>query len=222
MSSNPRYIPALRFRWLTRLYDPVVRLSTREREFKRLLIEAIPMGSRRILDVGCGTGTLAILLKEHFPNAEVVGLDGDPQVLDIARRKLRAARVDVALMEGMAQELPFDSESFDRAVSSLVFHHMTTDVKRRALAAIHRVLEPGGTFVLADWGRPHNVGMRLAFLGVQLLDGFETTGDNVRGALPDLMREAGFEDVSEVHRVMTILGTVSIYRGRKPSPHTAA
>jgi SAM-dependent methyltransferase len=87
-SSGEPYIPALRFRWLTAVYDPVVALTTRERTFKhRLLSQAQIEPGMRVLDLGCGTGTLAVWLKQRTPAAEVVGLDADPAVLALARRK---------------------------------------------------------------------------------------------------------------------------------------
>ena len=87
--TEPRgYLPALRFSALTRIYDPVVGLTTRERRFKELLVEqAAPAAGQRILDLGCGTGTLAIQVKRREPGAEVVGLDADPEMLGQAREK---------------------------------------------------------------------------------------------------------------------------------------
>jgi hypothetical protein len=70
---------------------------------------------------------------------------------------------------------------------------------------------------VADWGKAQNKLMRVAFLFVQMLDGFETTADNVSGLLPELFQAAGFEDIQEPTRYMTIVGTLSLYRARKPA-----
>lgn len=211
------YIPALGFHWLTRLYDPVVAILLRENTFKQQLVEQAQVRpGDRVLDLGCGTGTLTIMLKRACPEAEVLGLDGDPAVLAIAREKIAAANVEIELQEGMAFAPPFPLGSFDRVVSSLVFHHLATEDKRRAFAKVREVLRPGGELHVLDWGQAQNLLMRAAFLGVQLLDGFGTTMDNVRGRLVPFMQEAGFTDVTETHHAMTPLGTLSLYRATVP------
>ena len=210
------YVPALGYRWLTRLYDPLVRLL-KEEKFKRLLVEQVAVRpGYRILDLGCGTATLTIMLKQACPAATIVGLDGDADVLAIARRKVAAARLAIELHHGMAFAPPFEPASFDRVVSSLVFHHLTTADKQRTLAKVRELLRPGGELHIADWGQAQNFLMRVAFLGVQLLDGFETTTDSVRGRLIPLVQEAGFNSVSETHREMTVLGTLALYRAVGP------
>lgn len=210
------YIPALRFDALTRFFDPIVRVTTRERRFKQLLLEQVALRpGYGVLDVGCGTGTLAITLAQACPGADVHGIDGDPNVLAIAHDKVALSRARVSLHEGLAWELPFEDASLDRVVSSLVFHHLDGDGKQRTLAAIHRVLRPGGELHIADWGRAHGPGMRAAFLVVQMLDGFATTQDSVRGRLPGMIAKAGFDDVSETQRLRTPLGTISLYRARR-------
>lgn len=80
-----------------------------------------------------------------------------------------------------------------------------------------RVLRVGGEFHIADWGKLTSPVMRLAFVAIQLLDGFATTTDNVRGLLPDLLRLAGFENVETTNCYSTLLGTLSLYRARRPS-----
>ena len=211
------YIPALRYESLTRFYDPVLRATLKEDRFKRLLVEQAALRpGHRVLDVGCGTATLTILLKQACAEAEVTGLDGDATVLDVARTKVKAAGLDVALMQGLASEASFSTASFDRVVSSLVFHHLTTEEKRRTLKRVRELLKPGGEVHIADWGKAQSPAMRVAFLAIQLLDGFATTTDNVRGFLPTFMTDAGFRAVEETHREMTVFGTLSLYRGFAP------
>jgi ubiquinone/menaquinone biosynthesis C-methylase UbiE len=214
--STSELIPALRFHALTRFFDPVVRVTTRERTFKKHLVKQVALRpGHRVVDIGCGTATLAIELKRMCPQAEVHGVDGDEQVLELARRKVDDARVDVELHRALAWELPFADGSIDRVVSSLMFHHLHRDAKHDALLACHRALKSGGELHIADWGRAHGIAMRAAFLGVQLLDGFATTHDHVAGRLPRFIAEAGFSDVTETRRLRTPLGTLSLYRARR-------
>lgn len=208
------YIPALRYDWLTPLYDPIVGWMMREAAFKRRLVEQARIESgHHVLDLGCGTATLTILVKQAHPDAEVVGLDGDQRILDIARAKIAKAGLAIALDRGMACDLPYRDHSFDRVLCSLVIHHLTRENKLRALREVMRVLKPGGELHVADFGKPHNALMSAASL---LIRHFEQVADHLNGLLPSFFREAGFVQVEEMVRVMTLCGTLSLYRGRKP------
>lgn len=116
---DEQYIPPLRYHWLTRFYDPIVRLTTRENTFKRVLLQQIaPRPHDQVLDLGCGTATLTIALAKTF-------------------------------------------------------------------------------------------------LTVQMLDGFETTDDGVRGRLPTMIGEAGLTEVRQTAAINTPLGTMALYQAAK-------
>lgn len=210
------YAPALGHRALTRFYDPVVAATTRERTFKTALVRQARIGpGMSALDLACGTGTLALMLAAAAEGVQVAGVDGDPDVLSIARRKALAASVAIDYQQGMSDQLTFVNAQFDRVLSSLFFHHLDDAAKCSTLAEIHRVLKPGGELHIADWGRAANSFMRLAFAGIQLLDGFHTTASSVAGNLPRMIICAGFSGVAETRRFSTIFGTMSLYRATK-------
>jgi SAM-dependent methyltransferase len=216
--SNRAYLPALRFPALTRFFDPLVGLAMPERRFKGALVEqAAPRPGQRILDVGCGTGTLALMAKEAAPEADVVGLDADPEMLERARTKADRAGVEIELDEGLSTELPYAERSFDLVLSTLFFHHLSGADKRRTAAEVARVLKPGGELHVADWGRQPDPLMRAAIMSVRLFDGLEQTRDNIAGALPEIFAEAGFERPSETRQFRTVLGSLSLYRASSPT-----
>ena len=213
MATDDKYIPALWFDWLTPLYDPLLRWGMREETFKRDLIQQAHLQpGHRVLDLGCGTATLTILIKQTHPDAEVIGLDGDPKVLEIGRAKAAKAGVTITLDHGMAFQLPYPDNSFDRVLSSLVLHHLTSENKQRALQQVHRVLRPGGELIVVDFGPPHSAYARLLS---PLARRLEQAADNVNGLLPKMMRRAGFEQIEEPTHYTTLFGDLSLVRARK-------
>jgi SAM-dependent methyltransferase len=213
MLSHERYIPALGLAALTPLYDPFLRYVLREATFKHALIVAADLGWHQcILDLGCGTGTLTILIKRAEPAANVSGLDGDTHVLALALAKAAQANVEVALQCGLADALPYCADSFDRVLSSLVLHHLTTEQKQNALREVHRVLRPGGTVHIADFGPPHTM---LARPIAKVVHHLERAADNIDGRIIPMLQMAGFDNVSLSAQFMTLFGTVAIYCARK-------
>lgn len=216
MGMGRGYVPALGYAWLTRFYDPVVALTTREGTFKRLLIEQAGLApGQTVLDLGCGTGTLAIRIKGTVPAAHVTGLDGDPEVLRRARDKARRQDAEITFDEALSTDLPYGDAGFDRVVSSLFFHHLSPADKRLTSREVHRVLKPGGEFHVADWGKPHNPVMATLFAVVRTLDGAENTRDNAEGRLPAIFAESGLIEVQVRQELATPLGTIALYSMRK-------
>lgn len=211
------YVPALRFRALTGLYDPVVRVTTRENAFKKKLVERLDVSpGQQVLDLACGTGTLAVKIAEAYPQAGVTGLDGDPDVLRRARDKAKAAGTPIAFEEGFSTELPYDDQTFDRVTATLFFHHLTTKDKARTLAEVRRVLRPGGELHVADWTKPSDPVMRALFLPVRLLDGLEVTRANADGTLPRMFERAGLGVTTEHDRLRTGFGSLALWSARVP------
>lgn len=168
-----------------------------------------------VLDLGCGTGRLTHAAAG--PGIGFAALDPDRIAIEIARRRPPASR-RVWLCRGMGESLPFADGAFDRVLSSLVFHHLTQESKRRAFEEVSRVLRPGGELHLADFGRPHSAFMALCSWTVTAIDGPARTGANHRGELPRIMAGAGLANVAERARFATVCGTLVLYSAVKAAP----
>lgn len=213
MKTNSTYIPALRWNGLTPLYDAVLRYVMQEYRFKNELIrQAQIQPGQHVLDLGCGTATLTVMVKQAHPDAHITGLDGDPAVLHIGRAKADKFGVSLTLDQGMAYALPYLDGSFDRVVSSLMFHHLTTLDKQRTIDEVYRILRPGGNFLIVDFGPPLGVWARLVS---PIMARLEEVSDNHKGLLLTMMRQAGFANGIALARFATLFGTLHLYTGRK-------
>lgn len=212
------YVPALGQHWLTPLYDTTIALTTREGRWRRALLGLVdPRPGDVILDIGCGTGTLATALKTEEPEAEIIGLDPDPEVLRIAGNKAARAGVSIKLVEGFGDELgaKASDQPVNKIVSSLVFHQVPLEGKISTLKAAFGILPQGGQIFIADFGEQRSPLMRFCFGAVQRLDGYEFTQPNAEGCLPVILREVGFGEVRESMVIPTMFGSISLYSARK-------
>lgn len=214
--NSTKYIPALKYEWLTRFYNPLIRVTMPEKEFKTELVrQANIKENHRVLDFGVGTATLSLMIKDTNPSSEVNGVDVDEKVLAIALKKIKKARSMIFITKYDGVKLPYSDSCFDRVLTSLVFHHLTAKQKHNSLVEIKRVLKPNGELHIADWGKASSVLMRSLFFFVQILDGFKTTNDNVKGLLPAYIEIAGFKKVEIKKNYSTIFGTLTLYKAVK-------
>jgi ubiquinone/menaquinone biosynthesis C-methylase UbiE len=217
MEDSRPYLPAAGYNWLLPLYDPIVKLLGGEQARKALLEQAALRPGQRALDIGCGTGTLVTLIKRLHPNVEVCGLDPDPKALARARRKAERASVTIRLDPGFADDLPYPDASFDKVFSSFMFHHLQQDEKGKALREVRRVLRPGGSLHLLDFGgQESGAGGFLA----HLLHSSHRLRDNSEDRILSLMSRAGFADAKKVSQgsMLFALMRINYYKASVPTP----
>jgi SAM-dependent methyltransferase len=208
------FTPAAGHDWLLPLYDPLLRWMGVESALRELVERADLRPGQRILDVGCGTGNLVVLIKRLHAETDVVGLDPDPKALARAGRKAERAGASVQLDRGFSDQLPYADGAFDRVFSTFMFHHLELPEKRRTLLEVRRVLAPGGSLHLIDFG---GASARADGLLARLLHRTEHLAENLEGRIPVLMHEAGLEDASEVAERSTLVGRICHYRADSPS-----
>ena len=217
MTTNRDFTPALRRAELTSQYDRVVAIMTRERRWRSKLLTALsPQAGETIVDLGAGTGSMAILIEEALPSGTVIGVDPDPVVIQIARAKIAAAGHDIEMVEGFGNGESLADACADKVISSLVLHQCSAEAKARLLHNAIRLLKPGGQFLVADYGVQRTALMRMLFRQVRVLDGFDSTRANKDGEIPSLIAEAGFVEIAEIGFTNTPTGSISIYSGYKP------
>ena len=209
--TDRKYIPALSLSWLTPFYDSLVEgpMSVMNMR-KNLLAQMGDLNGKRILDVGCGTGSLSILIKQMAPAADIVGLDGDSQILEIARSKAKIDGLKIHFEQGLSSNLPYPDASFDMVLTSFMLHHLDGDDKRKTAEELYRVLRPGGGLFGVDFVEPQNLIGRTIKL---LLRRFERVADNFDGFLPLMFAEADFKDYLETRHYL--FGTISLFQTSK-------
>lgn len=196
------FVPGMGVEWLLPLYDPFTKLLGLDRVRRALVEQAALQPQHRALDVGCGTGSLAVLIKRLSPAVDVIGLDPDEQALARARLKARRAGVTVQFDRGFSDALAYPAASFDRVFSSFMFHHLQGVEKERTLCEIRRVLKPGGRLHLLDFGGPESAGRRSRFPS---LHSHHRLSENAEHTVLALMTGAGLSDAKTTgHR--TLLG----------------
>jgi ubiquinone/menaquinone biosynthesis C-methylase UbiE len=164
------------------------------------------------LEIGCGTGSLLIEVKRQHPSAHVVGLDPDPKALGRARRKAERTGLSIELDQAYSDEMPYPDASFDRVLSSFMFHHLEPDTKVGTLREVHRVLRPGGGLELLDFAPSSRPGGLARWLHSS-----EHLKENAEERVLGLMRQAGFDDALKTGEGRMLFGHVAVkyYQAKK-------
>lgn len=152
--------------WAAR-YDVLAWLLTRGREHafrERIISLARLERGNSVLDIGCGTGTLAIAATRHVgPTGTVYGIDPSPQMIARASRKAAKAGADAVFELAVAEKLPFPDGRFDVVLSTLMLHHLPRNTRQQCATEIRRVLKPGGLVLAVDFGRARHKGLLAHF-----------------------------------------------------------
>jgi ubiquinone/menaquinone biosynthesis C-methylase UbiE len=203
------YLPAAGYHWSLALYDPLVKLLGGDAARAMLLEQAAVRPGQHVLDVGCGTGSLLVLIKRKHPDVRVVGLDPDPRALARARRKGQRAALSFELDQGFADELPYADGAFDRVFSSFMFHHLQDAERVNTIREVRRVLKPGARLHLMDFvkGDSRSTG-RVA----RWLHSGPRLKDNSDERILSLMREAGLSDPKRVASRTLLAGDIAYYQ----------
>lgn len=151
--SKRSFLPAAGHDVFLPLYDPLTALFGGNRARKRLVENANLQAAQNILDIGSGTGTVSISIKKDYPNIKIIGIDPDPKALARARKKADRAGVSIQFDQGFSDQLPYPDASFDRVISTLMFHHLKEAEKEKTLHEVRRVLNAHGSFHLLDFVR---------------------------------------------------------------------
>jgi ubiquinone/menaquinone biosynthesis C-methylase UbiE len=133
-------------------YDPITRylLPPNETWIRQDAINVFQGAPKRLLDLGCGTGTTTLLLKRHFPAAEVVGLDLSPYMLAIAHNKAQQQDLEIQWRHGLAEATCLAPNTYDGIMITLLFHETPTAISQAILRESFRILKPGGQLVILD------------------------------------------------------------------------
>ena len=205
--AHTSYLPAAGHHWALPLYDLIVKLLGGNPTRAELVRQGALRPSQRVLEIGCGTGSLLLEIKRSHPEVDAVGLDPDPKALERARRKANRVGLSIQLDRGLADALPYPDASFDRVFSSFMFHHLPAENREPSLREVRRVLKPGGSLHLLDFA---GAGTNGHGSFTRLLHASHRLEDNTETRLLALIRQAGFADARKAAEGGMLFGHIRV------------
>jgi ubiquinone/menaquinone biosynthesis C-methylase UbiE len=220
MQADRTFLPAAGRDWALPFYDPLVKLLGGNPARRALVQQAELQTGDRVLEIGCGTGALLMMIKHQHPGVSVAGLDPDPRALARARQKADAASVSIRLDRGFSDALPYAEGSFDRVFSCFMFHHLNDgDEKRRTLREVARVLRRGGRLELLDFA-PADAQLRGL---THRLHSSHRLEDNGESRLLPLISSAGFAAGRTIRRSKLVgIFPIAYYQAAVPEEASRA
>ena len=179
-------------RWYD-LFGSIISFGRDKATREKLIELAGPTAGEKVLDVGCGTGTLAVAIKPLVGAGEVHGIDASPEMIQVAKEKSTRDGSAIDFRVALIEAIPFPEASFDLVTSSLMLHHLPDDLKAKGLLEIRRVLKPGGRLMAVDFAaHSHSpLGHLLSIFG-------HSRGESMVDKLTPMLKEAGFSDVEAI------------------------
>lgn len=192
METEGKIISGRKARW----YEFLQKLRGAHLVHRQMISLMKPSCREEVLDVGCGTGTVLFLLREKCGSSiKLYGIDPSEDMIRIAEHKNTIRNLGIQFKVGVGERLDFKDNRFDSVVSSLTFHHLPSDIKRKVAKEIRRVLKPSGRILVSDWGTPRNWLGRTIGITVKK---HTFTEENLRGLVVRILQEAGFREVETV------------------------
>lgn len=206
-SEKPAQTEGNLIRWAP-YYDLAVNLTTfgQARRLRKLTVDnALIKPDDSVLDVGCGTGAVALVAKTRAgKDGKVYGIDPAPEMIAVARSKAMRQKLEIDFRVGVIESLPFPDASMDVVTSSLMMHHLPDGLKVRGLAEIFRVLKPGGRLLIADFMRPTGSLLNHIFIAFTRHQGLESGIED----LEKLLKDAGFVQITRLDEKVLVIGFV--------------
>jgi demethylmenaquinone methyltransferase/2-methoxy-6-polyprenyl-1,4-benzoquinol methylase/phosphoethanolamine N-methyltransferase len=158
-----------------------------------------------VLDVGCGTGEVALLAKTRTKAGRVYGIDPAPEMIAVAKSKAARKKLNVDFRVGVIEALPFPDASLDVVTSSLMMHHLPDDLQVGGMAEVYRVLKPGGRLLIADFMQPTGSILKHLFM---VVTHHQKVQSGLAQEVKELLQETGFSQIIQLDNNVLVIGFV--------------
>ena len=174
-------------------YDAVTRFAAPPNEIKqrKAAIAKVEKQPKYILDLGCGTGSSTLMLKQAFPEAKVTGLDLSPYMLTMAEYKGQQAGLNIEWQQGLAEATSFGDEQFDLISIAFLFHETPVEISQAVLKECYRLLKPEGQVIVLDGNqqRLRHTNWLIKLFREPYSQAYAT------GSVDDWLKSAGFDKI---------------------------
>ena len=194
--------------WFTGAYDPLTARWPAGNKMRATVVDALDLKpGMRLLELGCGSGRLAIQIKRDHPDVEITAVDGNSDIMKVAKSRAGQAGVNIDFVLGDFTTCPLEG-IYDRVYSTLVLHHLNLEAKQEVFARIRDLLAKDGKFVVADFtGHHHGPGQLILSKLSALSDPLGGKRSNHDGSFEAAMRDT-FPVVRSVARIPSVFGTI--------------